>query len=103
MYLNISTQDDPQLIVDVARNLIVQLNNGDGVLVLSDIFGATPCNIARQLIIPGQVECLSGVNLPMLVRALTYRNQPLAIVLEKALSGGKDGVIHIQLESSNAA
>jgi PTS system mannose-specific IIA component len=48
------------------------------------------------------VECLAGVNLPMLVRALTYRNEPLLVVGEKALTGGKEGVMRISSGSHNA-
>ncbi|MDP1557935.1 MAG: PTS fructose transporter subunit IIA [Nitrosomonas sp.] len=103
LHLGVYIQDDTNVVVSKAREMVRQLDDGDGVLILSDIYGATPCNIASQLIISGKVECLSGINLPMLVRALTYRDQPLAVVVEKALSGGKDGVIHIQLESGNAA
>lgn len=101
-HINVSIQDDPKLVIDKARELIGELDSGEGVLVLSDIYGATPSNIACQLIVPGKVACISGVNLPMLVRALTYRKEFLSIVVDKALSGGKDGVMHIKMESSNA-
>ncbi len=102
MHINVSIQDEPELVVNKARELVNKLNSGDGVLVLSDIYGATPSNIACKLIIPGKVACISGVNLPMLVKSLTYRMEPLPIVIEKTLNGGKDGVMHIQMESSNA-
>jgi PTS system ascorbate-specific IIA component len=78
-----------------------ELNEGDGVLVLTDIYGATPGNIALRLLVPGQVEGISGVNLPMLIRALTYRDQGLATVVEKALSGGTEGVIHMTTDTCN--
>ncbi len=94
-YLSITVQDDPDVVVPKALELVKQLDRGDGVLVLSDICGATPCNIASRLVKPGSVECLAGVNLPMLVRALTYRSEPLSAVAEKALSGGREGVIRI--------
>jgi mannose PTS system EIIA component len=94
-YLSITVQDDPDVVVPKALELVKQLDLGDGVLVLSDICGATPCNIASRLVRPGSVECLAGVNLPMLVRALTYRNEPLPAVSEKALSGGREGVMRI--------
>lgn len=100
MYINVSIQDEPELVVNKARELINKLNSGDGVLVLSDIYGATPSNIACKLIIQGKVACISGVNLPMLLKLLTYRMEPLPIVIEKTLSGGKDGIVHIQIESS---
>ena len=82
--------------------LLKQLDNGDGVLILSDICGATPCNIANRLVNTGRVECLSGVNLSMLVRALNYRNESLEVVVEKALAGGKEGVMRIYSRSSDA-
>jgi mannose PTS system EIIA component len=95
MNLGITVQDDPDLIMPKALELVRQLDRGDGVLVLSDICGGTPCNIASRLISPGRVECLSGVNMPMLVRALTYRRESLAVAGEKALAGGKEGVMRI--------
>ena len=76
-----------------------QLDEGDGVLVLTDMYGATPGNIALKLLEPGRVEGVAGVNLPMLVRALTYREQGLAVVVEKALSGGVEGVMHMTTDS----
>jgi len=102
MHLGVTIQDDPDVIIPKALELLKQLDCGDGVLILSDICGATPCNIANQLVDPGRVECLSGANLSMLVRALTYRNEPLESVVEKALSGGKEGVMRIYSRSGNA-
>ena len=80
-----------------------QLDEGDGVLVLTDIYGATPGNIALRLLQPGRVEGVSGVNLPMLIRALTYRDKGLAVAVEKALSGGTEGVVHMTMDSCNGA
>lgn len=101
-YLNVYAHDNPEDVVVKARKMISQIDAGDGVLVLSDIYGATPSNIARQLIKLGRVECLVGVNLPMLLRAVTYRNEPLVDMIEKAVSGGKDGIFHVRLESCDA-
>lgn len=100
--LGVFVQDDPDAVLAKARDMIQQLDSGGGVLVLSDMFGATPCNIACRLARPGKVECLAGANLPMLVRVLTYRNEPLAAVIEKGLSGGQRGVVQINAESSHA-
>jgi PTS system mannose-specific IIA component len=102
-YLRINARDDPDVILSNALKLISHLDSGSGVLVLSDICGATPCNIGSRLVRHGRVECLAGVNLPMLVRALTYRHEPLAIASEKALAGGKEGVLRILPEVGNAA
>jgi hypothetical protein len=80
-------------------DLVHHLDQGDGVLVLTDIYGATPGNIALKLLKPGRVEGIAGVNLPMLIRALTHREQGLAVVVEKALSGAAEGVIHMTKDS----
>ena len=69
--------DDPVRKEEEARALIAQLDEGQGVLVLSDLFGATPCNIARRICQPGRVEGVAGVNLPMLLRAACYCNKTL--------------------------
>ena len=102
VHLGVTIQDDPDVIILNALELLKQLDCGDGVLILSDICGATPCNIATELVNPGRVECLSGVNLSMLLRALTYRDKSLESLVEKALSGGKEGVMRIYSRSDNA-
>jgi len=71
------------------------------VLILSDICGATPCNIASRLVNPGHAELLSGVSLPMLVRALTYRDENLDSVIQKAMAGGVNGVMHLSAQSDH--
>ena len=76
MQIGVTVHDDPQAILPQALKLVKQLDQGKGVLVLSDLYGATPCNIAAKLLIPGKVEGVAGVSLPMLIRALTYRNEP---------------------------
>ena len=93
--LGVTVHDDPDAILPVAEDLIRFLDQGQGVLVLTDIYGATPSNIAVKLLQPGRVEGLAGVNLPMLVRALTYRDEPLAVVLEKSLSGASEGILRM--------
>jgi PTS system ascorbate-specific IIA component len=93
--VGVTVHDDPDEILPVAKDLIRFLDQGGGVLVMTDIYGATPSNIASKLLEPGRVEGLAGVNLPMLIRALTYRNEPLETVLAKALSGGTEGVMRM--------
>ena len=97
--VGLTVHDDPEAILPQARDLVRQLDEGDGVLVLTDIYGATPGNIALRLLAPGRVEGISGVNLPMLIRALTYREQGLATVVEKALTGGTAGVVHMTIDT----
>lgn len=101
--VGVTVHDDPDLILPIARDLIRQLDEGQGVLVLTDMVGATPSNIASRLHTPGKVEVVSGASLPMLVRALTYRNEDLATVVAKAMSGGHDGIVHLSQPASHAA
>ena len=89
--LSVLAGDDPQRKEEEGRALIAQLDTGDGVLLLADMFGATPCNIARRLHQPGRTESVAGVNLPMLLRVVCYRDRPLTEVAQKALQGGQIG------------
>ena len=100
--VGVTVHDEPEAILPQATELVRQLDEGDGVLVLTDLYGATPGNIAMRLLQPGRVEGVSGVNLPMLIRALTYRDQGLAVTVEKALSGGSAGVVHMTSDICNA-
>ena len=101
--LGVTVHDDPEAILPQAQELVRQLDSGEGVLVLTDIVGATPSNIATRLLAPGRIEGLAGASLPMLIRALTYRDEPLAAVVEKAMSGGRDGVVHLNSDACDAA
>ena len=101
--VGVTMHDDPDAMLPVAQELVKQLDDGDGVLILSDMLGATPSNLATRLLQPGHIEGVSGVNLPMLIRALTYREEPLAIVVEKAISGGTAGVVHLNTDRCNGA
>jgi mannose PTS system EIIA component len=102
MAVGMTVRDDPDEVLEKARELVTMVDDGKGVLVLTDILGATPSNLATRLIVPGKVEVVAGVNLPMLVRALTYRDEPLAKVVQKALSGGREGVVQVASENVDA-
>ena len=93
--LGVTIHDDPDAISPQGRDLIRFVDQGDGVLVMTDIFGATPSNIACKLLESGRVEGISGVNLPMLIRALTYRDRSMAELIEKAVAGGTEGIIQM--------
>lgn len=97
--LAVSSHDDPGAMVSKALASVAALNTGEGVLVLTDIYGATPCNIVAKVLKPGTVEAVAGVNLPMLLRTLTYRAGSLPSLIEKAVSGGREGVIAFTSES----
>lgn len=101
--IGVTIEDDPAAVVKLGRELVKLLDEGDGVLVLTDVYGATPGNIAARLLEPGKVEGIAGVSLPMLVRALTYRNEPLRTVVAKAMSGGVEGVFKMPPAIEHAA
>jgi len=95
--LGVTVHDDPDAIFPMAQDLVRFLDQGQGVLVMTDIYGATPSNIAQRLLEPGRVEGLSGVNLPMLIKALTHREEAgLHEVLEKALAGAVEGTVRME-------
>lgn len=94
--LGVSAQDDPLDLLPSAREMLAWTDAGAGVVVLTDIYGATPSNIATKLVEPGRIEGLAGVNLPMLLRILTYRDKDMPTLLQRAVSGGCDGVLHIK-------
>ena len=96
--LSVKATDDPFDLLPGARATVDRLDTGDGVLLFSDIYGATPCNLAGKLQVPGRVELIAGVNLPMLVRAFTYRVKGMDTMITKAVSGGRDGVLRIELD-----
>lgn len=73
--------------------LIQKIDQGDGVLILADIYGSSHTNAACRLLVPGRVELVSGVNLPMLVRVLNYRNLSMEKLLGKAQTGGTEGIV----------
>lgn len=97
--LSVWRQDDPDDLVLRAREMLEGLDAGDGVLVLTDIFGATPGNVVSRLLEDGRIEGVSGASLPMLLRVLTGRNgsreSKLRAAVQRALSGGAEGVVHM--------
>ena len=101
--LSVAATDDPAHLLPAARELVARLDEGGGVLVFSDIYGATPSNLAAKLLKAGRVEGISGVNLPMLVRAFTYRNRGLETLVRKAISGGCEGILHMDPGPAYAA
>ena len=93
--LGLYAQDDPLDLLPLARQMLHLVDDGDGVLLMTDIFGATPSNLALKLLEPGRVEGLTGVNLPMLLRALNYRDKGMATLLVRARDGGRDGILNM--------
>ena len=96
--LDVAPDAEPAEVEQQARRDVQQLDDGHGVLVLTDCLGATPANVAARLAEPGRVEVIAGANLPMLLRALCYcdaSKDSLASLAEKAIAGGTRGVTSI--------
>ena len=93
--LGVSAQDDPLDLLPLARQMLSLVDTGRGVLVLTDVFGASPANLALKLLDPGRVEGRCGVNLPMLLRALNYRDRTMDTLLARARDGGRDGIFNM--------
>jgi len=96
MQLGISGQDDPLDALPLARRLIELVDSGKGVLILTDILGATPANTAAKLLEPGRIEGVTGVNVPMLLRVITYRERAMEVLVKKAVAGACEGVVHMK-------
>lgn len=85
-------QPTEQLASAVAKQ-VEHLDSGDGVLILADIYGATHINVACRILERGRVELVAGVNLPMVIRVLNYRNLRMTELIDKALKGGAEGIL----------
>jgi PTS system ascorbate-specific IIA component len=100
--LSVWRQDDPDDLVLRARELMEQIDAGSGVLILTDLFGATPGNVVSKLLQDGRVEGVSGASLPMLLRVLTGRDgsppATLSALVQRALSGGTEGLVHMNTD-----
>lgn len=96
--LTVQAGDDPQLKLAEGQVLIKQLDTGGGVLVLADIFGATPSNIARRLCHAKHVMGVAGVNLPMLLRAVCSPGKTLPELADIAVEGGRECIVHMGRE-----
>jgi len=92
--LSVNVDEDPGELLEKAKTMANKLNTGSGVLVLSDMVGGTPCNIATKLVGISNAEGLSGLNLPMLIVALSNRELPMAYCLEKTIASGRESIIH---------
>lgn len=93
--LPISQNCDPEERFEKAKQYVEKLNQSDGVLVITDMYGSTPSNIASKLV-SDNVTTITGLNLPMLVRVMNYPNLSLDKLANKAVSGGQTGVITIE-------
>lgn len=93
--IDVTPDQDLAEVHALARSAIARLDDGSGVLVITDIKGGTPANCCNALADAGRTEVIAGISLPMLLRAITYRRDSLDVVVEMALAGGQGGAVRV--------
>jgi PTS system ascorbate-specific IIA component len=91
--LPVNYDQPPEQLAQSLQQYIAKLDQGQGVLILADVYGATHTNVACRFLKKNHVELIAGLNLPMLIRILNYRNLDFPGLINKALSGGAEGIV----------
>jgi mannose PTS system EIIA component len=91
--LSVNYDQSPEQLAQLLQQHLAKLNQGQGVLILADIYGATHTNVACRFLKKNHIELIAGLNLPMLIRILNYRNLDFPGLINKALSGGAEGIV----------
>jgi PTS system ascorbate-specific IIA component len=98
--VNVPPHEDVKLTLNKLISIVDGFKGEEEVLVITDIMGATPSNVASRLINHTyslkDIQVVTGVNLPMLLRAISHRHEPIEQIVEKSLQGGQQGVIKIR-------
>ena len=94
--LDVQPNMPPEETLAQARILFERLGTSHA-LVLVDVFGATPCNVAQRLVDGANARLVTGINLPMLLRTVSYRHEPLDALVARALAGATQGVMQIAI------
>ena len=98
--VNVPPHEDSKITLSKLQELVDSIHSENEVLVITDIMGATPSNVASRLMNKSNhshdIQVLTGVNLPMLLRAVSHRHEPLTEIVEKSLQGGQQGVMRIR-------
>lgn len=92
--LDVLPHDSPDVSLVKARHLLAQ-SPAEHTLMLTDVFGATPCNVAQKLLDGVSTKLISGVSLPMLLRAVSYRHESLDALLARAMAGATQGILQV--------
>lgn len=96
--LDVTANEPPEDTLATARTMVDQLD-APGVLVLTDVFGATPCNVAQNLVDGVHSKLVAGVNLPMLLRTVNYRQESLDLLVARALAGGSQCIMQVAVSA----
>ncbi|MCK4608592.1 MAG: PTS mannose transporter subunit IIA [Gammaproteobacteria bacterium] len=91
--VNVESNTDPDVLLPKLQRLINNISQTDGVLILTDLMGSTPSNIAKALQKNANIRIISGLNLPMLMKIMNYPDLSLNELAAKAINGGREGVI----------
>ena len=98
--IDVSQHEDAKLTLKRVTEAVLTAQGEQGTLILTDIIGATPANVAAKVAqlpeLTAPVQVLTGVNLPMLLRAISHRTESLSELAEKALQGGQQGVLRLR-------
>lgn len=92
--LDVPPQEPTEMTQRNAQALLTQLGTAN-VLVLTDVFGATPCNVAQKMVDGVHSKLVAGVNLPMLLRTVNYRHEPLDVLVARAMAGGSQCIMQV--------
>lgn len=93
-YFEIPMDANIKLMHEAIEHNLAQLDSRNGLLIITDIYGGTPSNIAQQIANKYQADLISGLNLPMIIRLLNYREDSMASLIKMALDGAKQGIQH---------
>lgn len=91
-YIEVPMDAPIEPVEESVQEKLSQLDTSEGILILTDMYGGTPSNIAFKFTQQDNTCLISGLNLPMLVRIMNYRNLPLNELSEKTISGGKKSI-----------
>jgi PTS system mannose-specific IIA component len=92
--LDVPPNEPPEVTMAAAAALLAQLGTPN-TLVLTDVFGATPCNVAQRVVDGVHSRLIAGVNLPMLLRTMNYREEALDVLVTRALAGGTQSIMQV--------
>jgi PTS system mannose-specific IIA component len=91
--LSIDPSDSPDILRDQISQTIKKLDSGEGVLILTDLFGGTPCNLSLSFLADGKVEVVTGLNLPMMIKAINSRlDHDLGALAKNASEAGRENI-----------
>lgn len=94
--LEVRTIQDPDVLIKQGQRLVEKLDQGDGVLILTDAFGSTPSNIANRIASKVPARVVAGLNLPMLLKVFNYPGLSLAELAKAAVEGGQRGILECE-------